>query len=105
MLRVRDLRRLVTVVSKTFGRRAALDRLVESVKGIYPGLPVLLADDGIRNGPSSPAPGNVSVLDLAFDTGLSKARNILVRRVATPYFFITDDDFVFDFLGTNLEVR
>ncbi len=102
---IKDRRSKITILSKTFGRRGNLARLVASIRGMYPRIPVLLADDGI--------PSNVTLLSnwdlvsfyqLPFDVGLSAARNFLLQHVKTPFVFVCDDDFLFDPIGTDLSL-
>lgn len=91
----------VSLIIKTFERRLALERLLDSIRDQgYGHCPILIADD-------SKEPYRDAILDqygdivdsyivLPFDSGLSKGRNELLKRVETTYFVLNDDDFVYD---------
>lgn len=91
----------VSLIIKTFERQEALERLLGSIRTHgYADCPVLVADD-------SKEPYRDAVLEhfgdlvdeyvvLPFDSGLSKGRNELLKRVETTYFVLNDDDFVYD---------
>lgn len=97
----------VSLIIKTFERRQALERLLESIDAQgYEDCPVLVADD-------SKDPYRETILDkyghvvdeylvLPFNSGVSKGRNELLGRVETEYFVLNDDDFVYGDI-TNLE--
>jgi glycosyltransferase involved in cell wall biosynthesis len=89
----------VTLVVKTFERRAALRRLVESIRARYPSVRIVVGDDSRRRR----ALAGVDYRRLPFDTGAAAGRNLLLERVETPYFVTLDDDFVFT-EATRLEV-
>ena len=90
-----------SLIIKTFERQRALERLLDSIAAQgYTDCPVLVADD-------SEAPYRGPIMDryadlvdeyvtLPFDSGLSKGRNELLKRVETDYFVLNDDDFVYD---------
>ena len=97
----------VSLIIKTFERQPALERLLGSIAAQgYADCPIFVADD-------SKEPYRTPIMDrygdlideyitLPFDSGLSKGRNALLRRVDTEYFVLNDDDFVYD-ERTNLE--
>jgi len=90
-----------SLIIKTFERQEVLERLLTSIaEQGYGDCPVLIADD-------SEDPYKDAILStfgdlvdeyivLPFDTGLSKGRNELLKRVETPYFVLNDDDFIYD---------
>lgn len=90
----------VAILIKTFERPHCLERLLDStIQARWQG-PVLICDD-------SGTPYRDRILtrfanlvteyhSMPFDIGLSAGRNLLLRRVTTPYFLLCDDDFVFD---------
>jgi GT2 family glycosyltransferase len=90
----------VSLIIKTFERKEALRRLLSSIADQgYDHLPVLIADD-------SKAPYREEILSefgdlvdeyvvLPFDSGISKGRNELLKRVDTKYFVLNDDDYVY----------
>jgi hypothetical protein len=81
----------LTAVIKTFERPYAVRRLVRSIRRRYPGLAVLVVDDSRHPVPLD----GVEQLVLPYDSGISEGRNRALERVATPYFLLLDDDFVF----------
>jgi GT2 family glycosyltransferase len=91
----------VSLIIKTFERQQALERLLDSIiaRG-YAECPILVADDS-----EEPYRGPIleqyqglvdAYVTLPFDSGLSKGRNELLKRVETEYFVLNDDDFVYD---------
>ncbi len=65
--------------------------LIKSIKKFYPSLHNIVADDS-----KSPVHRpDVEYHVLPFDSGLSKGRNFLVKKVKTSYFLLLDDDFCF----------
>lgn len=87
----------VTVLIKTFERPRVLRRLVESVRRLYPGLGIVIADD-------SRVPRRVegaTTIALPYDSGISAGRNAGLAAIETPFFVLCDDDLVF-FRGTRL---
>lgn len=81
----------LTLVVKTFERRALLLRLLRSIRRTYPGIRIVVVDD-------SREPAVLEGADyvvLPFDSGVSAGRNAGLARVKTPYTMILDDDFVF----------
>jgi glycosyltransferase involved in cell wall biosynthesis len=90
--------RQLTAVVKTFERPRALERLIASMKRLYPELKTIVVDDS-RD--PAPIPG-VSTIALRYDSGVSAGRSEGLRNVATQYVLSLDDDFVF-YRHTNLE--
>lgn len=94
-----------TFIVKTLERPACLNALLDSIERYYPGRRVLVLDDG----PSAAEQERVGHprLDISYllpgiympedyvDIGLAAGRNILLDMVATEYFLLLDDDFVF----------
>lgn len=87
----------LTVLIKTFERPRVLERLVASIRRFYPRLAILIVDDS-RN---PVAPEGVDTLALPYDSGLSAGRKAGLERIATRYFLLLDDDFVF-YRGTDV---
>ncbi|HJP01578.1 MAG TPA: glycosyltransferase, partial [Planctomycetota bacterium] len=94
----RTLLKQVTAVIKTIDRPQCLDRLIRSIKRDYPGLEILVGDDGFNPCPRD----DVGYVRLDTDVGLSRGRNVLLEKVATPYFLLLDDDNEF-FRDTRIE--
>lgn len=88
----------VTLVIKTFERPALLHRLVDSIRRLYPSVPVIVVDDS-RNPTTLPG---VETITLPFDQGVSVGRQAGIDRVRTPFVMMLDDDFVF-FRATRIE--
>jgi GT2 family glycosyltransferase len=90
----------VTIIVKTFERPACIAQCLASIRRFYPTLPVLVCDDGreplFADG-FEPVEG-VRWLTRPFSAGhtLGAGRNHLLRNVATPLFFLADDDHVFN---------
>jgi hypothetical protein len=81
-----DLSRLTAIV-RTCERSASVERLVRSVRVLYPQLKLLVADDSRQ--PRS-APG-ADWISLPADIGVGAARNAALARVRTPYFLLLED--------------
>lgn len=86
---------LVTILVKTFGRMDKVRALVESALGLYPGVPIIVGDDGedselVKEGPLR----GFYYYPFPYDIGLSEGRNRLVEKVKTEYVLFLDDDFV-----------
>jgi glycosyltransferase involved in cell wall biosynthesis len=87
----------VTVLIKTFERPCVLERLVESIKRLYPSLQIVVVDDS-RVPTTTPG---VRTITMPYDSGVASGRNEGLKHVETPYVLVLDDDFVF-FGGTRL---
>lgn len=89
----------LTAMIKTFERPRLVRRLVNSLRRLYPEMPIIVADDSrepIR------LPG-VETVSLPFDSGVSAGRQAALERVRTRYLWNLDDDFVV-FGGTNVSL-
>ena len=90
----------VTIIVKTFERPQCLERLLDSIGRAGWQGPVLVGDDSRRpyRDPILARYGGLvtEYLCMPFDIGLSAGRNLLLKKVATPFFVLCDDDFVFD---------
>lgn len=82
----------ITLIIKTFERPQCINRLVYSIKMMYPNLQVIVADDSRE----SRLIAGVEHLRMAYDSGVSAGRNLALSKVNTPYVVTLDDDFVFD---------
>lgn len=81
----------LTLVIKTFERRASLLRMIASIRRVYPEVAVVVVDDSHA---ALPVAG-VDYVKLPFDSGVSAGRNAGLARVTTPFVMILDDDFIF----------
>lgn len=89
----------ITLIVKTFERPQCLNRLIYSIKMIYPNLRIIVADD-------SREPRTITGVDhlpMPYDSGVSAGRNLALSKVETPYVVTLDDDFVFGDM-TKLEI-
>lgn len=89
------IEKLITILVKTFGRMDKVRALVESTIGLYPGVPIIVGDDGegselVKEGPLR----GFYYYPFPYDIGLSEGRNRLVEKVKTEYVLFLDDDFV-----------
>lgn len=81
----------VTALIKTFERPLICRRLLDSIRRLYPTLPIVVVDDSRHPGDW---PGTHAVV-LPYDVGLSAGRNEGLKHVETELFILLDDDFVF----------
>lgn len=113
----------VTMLLKTLNRLDMVSRAVSSARAMYPGMPVIIADDSARSDAQiasveqsvvqyfprvhlinddarmrAPPPlvGSTVFIRLPFDVGLSAGRNRMVSQCRTPFFLLLDDDHVLD---------
>jgi glycosyltransferase involved in cell wall biosynthesis len=92
-----DVDERLTIVIKTFERPRTIERLVHSIRRMYPTMPIIVVDDS--RAPRE-LPG-VETIVLPFDQGVSIGRQTGLDLVRTPYVMMLDDDFVF-FFATQL---
>ncbi|XP_070551686.1 beta-1,4 N-acetylgalactosaminyltransferase 2-like [Ptychodera flava] len=83
----------VTVVTKTFERYEAINRLVDSINKFYPDVRIVVADDS--EVPQRIVGRNVKQTIMPFAEGLFAGRGVALSQVTTKYFLWVDDDFVF----------
>jgi hypothetical protein len=81
-----DLSRLTALV-RTCERPASVERLVKSVRRLYPTLKLLVADDSRQPRPIEGA----DWVRLPADVGVGAGRNAVLARVRTPYFLLLED--------------
>ena len=82
-----------TLVIKTFERPECLSRIIRSIRIYYPTTQVLIADDSRK--PVAINNACTRTYAMPYDSGLSAGRNLLLSKVATDYFVLLDDDFIF----------
>ena len=98
----------VSILTKTMGtldRWTIVQRFVTSVDRYFPGTAIHIASDSgqiidrelLLNSTTidSETKDRLVIHDLPEDSGLSHCRNALINQTRTPFFFIADDDFVF----------
>lgn len=83
-----------TICISTFLRDESLFRCLESIRKVYPSIPVIVSDDGRKNrGKTARIKGfSADYIPLDFDVGLAAKRNIMIDKVSTPYVILMDDD-------------
>merc|ERR1712131_44693 len=99
----------ITIIVKTYRRHHCLDRLVKSIRKMYPLISIIIADD-------SPAEmineseivreletdKHIRYFKLPQDNGWNSGRALLISQVQTEYFDTSDGDWFFN-EGTSLE--
>jgi len=82
--------RRVTAIIKTFERPSQVERLLTSLRRLFPLIQVIVADDGRVSGHYSGA----RTIALPFNLGVSAGRRAALAAVETEYTWVLDDDFV-----------
>lgn len=80
----------VTFIFKSFQRQHMAKRLYRNIQKYYPGVRVIIADDSEK--PLDLTGPNLEVIQLPFNSGLSRGLNQALARVQTPYTVRMDDD-------------
>ena len=82
----------VTLIIKTFERPQCINRLVYTIRMMYPNLRIIVADDSKK----SQSINGVEHLRMEYDSGVSAGRNLALSKVDTQYVVTLDDDFIFN---------
>jgi GT2 family glycosyltransferase len=88
----------VTAIIKTFLRDDYLFDCVKSLRALYPGMPIAVADDGNSSDEKETKlrdAGVTKYIRMPFNSGLSAGRNVLIDACETPYFLLGDDDLLY----------
>lgn len=80
----------VTFIFKSFERQKLAKRLYRNIQAYYPGVRVVIADDS-RKPLELTGPG-LTVVQLPFNSGLSRGLNLALSQVTTPFTVRMDDD-------------
>lgn len=88
----------VTAIVKAFERPASLQRLLASLRRLFPRMHVIVADDSR----CEPKLSGVELIRLPFDSGVSAGRQAALARVITEFTWVLDDDFVL-YAGSRLD--
>lgn len=80
----------VTIIYKSFERQQQARTLYKSIRKYYPGVKVVVADDSSR--PLQLEGENLTVIQMPFNSGLSKGLNLALTEVNTPFVLRMDDD-------------
>lgn len=78
----------VTICISTFERPDRCQTAINSIRKLYPGVAILIADDSRKPLDFE----NAITYKYPFDKGLSFKRNDLIKKVKTDYLVIMDDD-------------
>lgn len=80
----------VTFMFKSFERQKQAKALYKSIRHHYPGVSVVVADDS--SNPFELDGENNCIIQMPFNSGLSKGLNLALAEVKTPYLMRMDDD-------------
>ena len=80
----------VTFIYKSFQRQKMAVQLYKNIQKFYPGVSVIIADDSQK--PLNLQDDYVKVIQLPFNSGLSKGINFALAEVRTPFVIRMDDD-------------
>ena len=90
----------VTIIIKTLERKIQLMNQLKSIKALKFKGEIIITDDSLLpygNEIKEMFPKmDIKYIELPFDTGTSKGRNLMLEKVKTKYFILCDDDFIFD---------
>jgi len=87
----------VSVVFATIDRPEMVIRLVQSIRGLYPSVAIVMAD---QNPPTLEMDDlcqryGIQRLQTPYDSGVTFGRNLAVTAAETEFVLICDDDFIF----------
>jgi glycosyltransferase involved in cell wall biosynthesis len=90
----------VTIIIKTLERKLQLMNQLKSIEALKFKGQIIVADDSLQPYGDEVVKKfpklNIKYIELPFDTGTSKGRNIMLEKVETQYFILCDDDFIFE---------
>ena len=87
---VQDVIENVTFIFKSFERQHMAKRLYKNIQSYYPGVRVIIADDSAK---ALELQGeNLKIIQLSFNSGLSRGLNEALNQVQTPFVVRMDDD-------------
>lgn len=82
----------VTFLFKSFERQKQARALVKSIRKYYPGTRMVIADDSSSPLQIPSIAGDLTVIQMPFNSGLSKGLNLALAEVNTPFLMRMDDD-------------
>ena len=84
----------VTIMFKSFERQKQARALVKSIWKYYPGVRIVIADDSSKPLEISSQSGEdkIQILQMPFNSGLSKGLNLALDKIKTPFLMRMDDD-------------
>jgi GT2 family glycosyltransferase len=96
----------IAIIVTTFLRDNSLFRAVDSIRGVYPEIDIIVADNGLRSEEKDDflASRNCGYVLTSFDAGISKTRNagVALLKEGHKYFVLIEDDMGFS-ADTSLE--
>lgn len=87
---VQDVIENVTFIFKSFERQQMAKRLYRNIQSYYPGVRVIIADDSAKA--LELQDENLKIIQLPFNSGLSRGLNEALNQVETPFVVRMDDD-------------
>ena len=87
----------VTIMFKSFERQKQAKALVKSIWRFYPGVRIVIADDSATplTFPTHSGDNNLMIIQMPFNSGLSKGLNLALSEIETPFMVRLDDDVLF----------
>lgn len=87
----------VTIMFKSFERQKQVRALVKSIWKYYPGVRIVIADDSAKplEIPGQANDDKIKILQMPFNSGLSKGLNLALAEIQTPFMVRLDDDVLF----------
>ena len=94
----------VTIMFKSFERQKQARALVKSIWKYYPGVRIVIADDsskpleipGLAGDERKDTGDNkITIIQMPFNSGLSKGLNLALAEIRTPFMVRLDDDVLF----------
>lgn len=87
----------VTIMFKSFERQEQARALVRSIWKYYPGVRIVIADDSASHlfVPARPGKDILKIIQMPFNSGLSKGLNLALAEIETPFMVRLDDDVLF----------
>ena len=82
----------VTFIFKSFERQKQARALVKSIRKYYPGTRMVIADDSSSPLQIPSIAGDLTIIQMPFNSGLSKGLNLALAEVDTPFLMRMDDD-------------
>lgn len=88
---------IVTIMFKSFERQKQARALVRSIWKYYPGVRIVIADDSSTPLviPGQAGDDKIKILQMPFNSGLSKGLNLALAEIQTPFMVRLDDDVLF----------
>lgn len=80
----------VTFIFKSFERQKQAEALFKSIRKYYPGVRVVIADDSSK--PLAIEGDDLLIIQMPFNSGLSRGLNLALAEVKTPFLMRMDDD-------------